>query len=197
MPNNKITFGLRNVHYSKASISTSGSWSFATPVALPGAQEFSSEVVGGSTNVYADDTLYASLVQNAGRTLTLKFTEIPDSFKTDILGYKTLANGNLVEIANAPVVTFALGFEFQGDVKARRVWYYLCNVTPISEATKSKADSIEANSISLTVTARPVEVGEDLVTNCVAAKGDSNYANFLTTAPTIPVIPTPNAGGNN
>jgi len=40
---------------------------FATPVALPGVQEFSSEVVGGSTNVYADDTLYASLVQNADR----------------------------------------------------------------------------------------------------------------------------------
>ncbi len=197
MPQNKITFGLRNVHYSIASINTSGAWSFATPVALPGAQEFSSEVVGGSTNVYADDTLYASLIQNAGRTLTLKFTEIPDSFKKDILGYKTLANGNLVEIANAPVVTFALGFEFQGDYKARRVWYYLCNVTPIAEATKSKADSIEANSVSLTITARPIEVGDDLVTNCVSAKGDSNYTNFLTTAPTVPVIPTPNSGSND
>ncbi|MCQ2798193.1 MAG: phage tail protein [Bacilli bacterium] len=194
MPQNKITFGLRNVHYSIATIDSTGAWSFATPVALPGAQEFSSEVVGGSTNVYADDTLYASLVQNAGRTLTLKFTEIPDNFKTDILGYKQLANGNLVEIANAPVVTFALGFEFQGDAKSRRVWYYLCNVTPISEATKSKADSIEANSVSLTITARPIEVGDDLVTNCVASKGDSNYTNFLTTAPVIPTIPTPNQG---
>ena len=107
MPNNKITFGLRNVHYSIATQDNNGNWSFDTPVALPGAQEFSSEVVGGSTNVYADDTLYASLVQNAGRTLTLKFTEIPDDFKTAVLGYKRLANGNLVEIANAPVVTFA------------------------------------------------------------------------------------------
>ena len=42
---NKITFGLRNVHYSIATISsTTGTWSWATPVALPGAQEFSSEV---------------------------------------------------------------------------------------------------------------------------------------------------------
>ncbi|MCH3976411.1 MAG: phage tail protein [Bacilli bacterium] len=190
MPNNKITFGLRNVHYAIGSQENNGSWSFDTPVSLPGAQEFSSEVVGGSTNVYADDTLYASLVQNAGRTLTLKFTEIPDEFKVDILGYKRLANGNLVEIANAPVVTFALGFEFQGDLKARRVWYYLCSVTPIGESTKSKADSIEANSVSLTITARPIEVGDHLVTNCVSAKGDSNYTNFLTTAPAIPEIPT-------
>ena len=94
-----------------------------------------------------------------------------------------------MEIANAPVVTFALGFEFQGDAKARRVWYYLCNVTPIAEATKSKADSIEANSTTLNITARPIEVGDDLITNCVAAKGDSNYTNFLTTAPVIPEIP--------
>ena len=84
MPNNKITFGLRNVHYAIANQDNNGNWSFDTPVALQGAQEFSSEVVGGSTNVYADDTLYASLVQNAGRTLTLKFTEIPDEFKTAV-----------------------------------------------------------------------------------------------------------------
>ena len=192
MPNNKITFGLRNVHYAIANQDNNGNWSFDTPVALQGAQEFSSEVVGGSTNVYADDTLYASLVQNAGRTLTLKFTEIPDEFKTAVLGYKRLANGNLVEIANAPVVTFALGFEFQGDAKARRVWYYLCSVTPIAEATKSKADSIEANSVTLNITARPNEVGDDLITNCVSAKGDSNYTNFLTTAPVIPEIPASN-----
>ena len=173
MPNNKITFGLRNVHYAIANQDNNGNWSFDTPVALQGAQEFSSEVVGGSTNVSADDTLYASLVQNAGRTLTLKFTEIPDEFKTAVLGYKRLANGNLVEIANAPVVTFALGFEFQGDAKARRVWYYLCSVT-------------------LNITARPIEVGDDLITNCVSAKGDSNYTNFLTTAPVIPEIPASN-----
>ena len=189
MPNNKITFGLRNVHYAIATQDSNGNWSFDTPVSLPGAQEFSSEVVGGSTNAYADDTLNASLVQNAGRTLTLKFTEIPDNFKTAVLGYKALANGNLIEIANAPVVTFAFGFEFQGDTKARRVWYYLCSVTPIAEATKSKADSIEANSVTLNITARPIEVGDSLVTYCVSATGDSSYASFLTTAPVIPEIP--------
>lgn len=189
MSHNKITFGLRNVHYSLAHQANNGDWSFDAPIALPGAQEFSSEVVGGSTNVYADDTLYASLVQNAGRTLTLKFTEIPDNFKKSVLGYKELANGNLVEVANAPVVTFALGFEFQGDAKARRVWYFLCNVTPIAEATKSKSDSIEANSVTLNITARPIEVDDDLIVNCVSNKGDDNYVNFLTTAPVIPNIP--------
>lgn len=188
MANNKITYGLRNVHYSIATQGNDGSWSFATPIALPGAQEFTSDIVGGATAVYADDIVIANLIQNAGRTLTLKLTEITDEFKKSVLGYKALENGNLIEIANAKPVTFALGLEFQGDVKARRAWFYLCNVTPISESTKTKADSAEANAVTLNITARPIEVGNYLVTNAVAALGDSNYSNFLTTAPTLPTI---------
>lgn len=188
MANNKVTFGLTNVNYSVATQGDDGKWTFATPVRLPGAQEFTSDIVGGSSTVYADDSVIYTLVQNAGRTITLKLTEVSDEFKKDILGYKQLANGNLVEVANAPIVTFALGLEFQGDAKARRTWFYLCNVTPINESSKSKTDSVEANSITLNITARPIEVGDYLVTNVVSAKGDSNYATFLTSAPVLPVI---------
>lgn len=188
MANNKITFGLRNVHYSIARQNSDGSWSFDTPVALPGAQEFTSEIVGGSTSIYADDILYAKLVQNAGRTLTLKFTNITDEFKINVLGYKRTVEGNLVEVANAPVVTFALGLQFDGDAKQRRVWYFLCTVNPIGEATKSKTESAEANATTLTITAQPIEVGDHLITNVVASYGDSNYSTFLTSAPTIPEV---------
>lgn len=188
MANNKVTFGLTNVYYSKATIGTSGAWEFATPVRLPGAQEFTSDIVGGSTAVYADDSVIYTLIQNAGRTLTLKLSELTDEFKVDILGYKKLESGNLIEIANAPVVTFALGMEFQGDVKARRVWFYLCTVTPIGESSKTKADSVEANSVTLNITVRPIESGDYLITNAVSSKGDSNYATFLTSAPVVPVI---------
>lgn len=188
MANNKITYGLRNVHYSIATQGNDGTWSFGTPVALPGAQEFTSDLVGGSTAVYADDIVIANLVQNAGRTITLKLTELTEEFKLNVLGYKRLENGNIVEIANAKTATFALGLEFQGDAKARRAWFYLCSVTPISESTKSKTDSAEANAVTLNITARPIEVGDYLITNTVAALGDSNYTNFLTTAPSTPVI---------
>lgn len=194
MANNKITFGLKNVHYSIATQTEGGVWSFATPVALPGAQEFTSDIVGGSSSVYADDIVYSVISQSAGRTITLKFTEITEEFKIAVLGYKRLANGNLIEIANAKPVTFALGLEFDGDVKHRRVWFYLCNVTPISESSKTKADSIEANSTTLNITCRPLEDDGYLVINCVADETNSNYSSFLTTAPSKPVIPTPNSG---
>lgn len=187
--NNIVSFGLRNVHYSIATQSDDGTWTFATPVAFPGAQEFNSDIIGGSTTVRADDIVVAQLNQNGGRTLTLKVTEVPDELKINVLGYKKTSEGNLVEITNAPVVTFALGVEYQGDVKARRVWYFLCNVTPINEATKSKTESIEANAITLNITVRPIALDdEQYTTHSIASKGDSNYETFLTTAPKLPEV---------
>ena len=189
MANNIVTFGLTNVHYAKATQATDGSWTFATPARLKGAQEFTSDIIGGSTPVYADDQVVATLNQNAGRTISLKVTELPDEFKTDILGYKKLDNGNLVEIANAPVVTFALGIQFSGDVKARRVWYFLCTVTPVSDGTKSKTESVEANATTLTITVRPIEANDDnLVNQITASKGDANYDTFFASVPAIPNI---------
>ena len=189
MANNIVTFGLTNVHYAKATLGSDGTYTYATPVKLNGAQEFTSEIIGGSTPVYADDQVVATLNQNAGRTLTLKVTELPDEFKQEILGYKKLDNVNLVEVANAPVVTFALGIQFSGDFKARRVWYYLCTVTPVGDATKSKTDSVEANSTSLTITVRPIAAnGDKLINQITASKGDQNYESFFSSVPDVPTI---------
>lgn len=188
MATNKVTFGLKNVRYSLATQSAAGEWSFGSSEALPGAQELSTEVIGGSQSIYADDAVIATLVQNAGRNISLKITELPDDFKVAVLGYKKLTNGNLVEVTNAGVKTFALGFEFQGDAKGRRVWFYLCSITPINEATKTKGESVEANEITLTIVARPIEVGNFLITHIIANSEDANYATFLTSAPELPTI---------
>ena len=185
---NKVTFGLTNVHYALATQGVDGSWTFATPKRLEGAQEITTEAIGGSTQVYADDKVIATLVSNSGTTVTLKFTEIDDEFKKDIFGFKTDSNGNFVEVINNQTKTFALGYEIQGDNKARRIWYYLCTATPSGDASKSKADSIEANSISLTITARPIEAGNNLVLRVIASVGDTNYTSFLTNTPALPTL---------
>ena len=185
MPN-KITFGLRNVHYALANFAEDA-WTFDTPKTLIGAQEFSSELVGGTSQVYADDKIFHTLVSNSGATITLKLTELSDEFKKDVFGYAEDSNKNLVEVTNADVKTFALGYEIQGDSKARRVWYFLCTATPVGQSTKSKAASIEANSVSLTITARPIEINDREVLRVIAAKGDTNYETFFdkVTLPTI------------
>jgi hypothetical protein len=165
---NKVTFGLTNVHYALATQAEDGSWTFATPKRLEGAQEITTEAIGGSTQVYADDKVIATLVS--------------------IFGVLEDTNGNLVEVVNGETKTFALGYEIQGDIKARRIWYFLCTATPSGDASKSKADSIEANSITLNITARPIESGDNLILRVIAGVGDANYAAFLTTAPALPTF---------
>jgi len=185
---NKVTFGLTNVHYALATQTIDGSWTFATPKRLEGAQEITTEAIGGNSQVYADDKVIATLVSNSGSNVTIKFTEIDEAFKKDIFGFLEDTNGNLVEIVNAETKTFALGYEIQGDQKARRIWYYLCTATPTGDASKSKADSIEANSIELSITARPIEAGNNLILRVIAGVGDVNYNTFLTTAPALPTF---------
>lgn len=185
---NKVTFGLKNVHYALATQAEDGSWTFATPKKLEGAQEITTEAIGGSTQVYADDKVLATLVSNSGTNVTLKFTEIGDQFKKDVFGLLEASNGNLVEVVSNQAKTFALGYEIQGDIKARRIWYYLCTATPTGDASKSKADSIEANSVSLNITARPIESGNNLIIRAIANLGDVNYNAFLTSAPALPTF---------
>jgi len=64
---------------------------YGEPIRLYGAQELSSEVIGGSERIYADDAVIATLTQNAGRNITLKLTELSEDFKTNILGYVKLS----------------------------------------------------------------------------------------------------------
>lgn len=185
---NKVTFGLSNVHYSLATVGENNTWVFSNPKRLIGAQEITTEAIGGSTQVYADDKVVATLVGNSGTTVTLKFSEIDDTFKKDIFGFKTDSQGNLVEIINTETKTFALGYEIQGDIHARRILYFLCTATPIADGSKTKADSIEANAITLNITARPIESGNDLIMRSISYPDNPNYASFLSSTPVVPTF---------
>jgi phi13 family phage major tail protein len=185
---NKVTFGLSNVHYALATEGPDGSWTFGTSKRLPGAQEFASEIIGGETPVFGDDRILVVLYSRSGVKITLKLTEIDDEFKKDVLGYQADTHGNLIEVINSETKTFALGFEIQGDVKARRVWFYLCTASPAGESSKSKTESVEANALSLTITARPIQVGTSEITHAPSYAGSDNYATYLTSSPTLPVF---------
>ncbi|MCL2521255.1 MAG: hypothetical protein FWE36_00170 [Erysipelotrichales bacterium] len=179
---NKVSFGLTNVYYAKLSDEDSRI-EYDLPLRLHGAQELSHEVIGGSERVFADDRVFAVLSQNAGRSVTLKLTELDNDFKIKILGYRELSNGNIIEVANAKTEKFALGFELQGDKLARRTWFYKCSIVPINEATKTKGESAEANAITLDIVAEPIEVGSEMITFITAHKNDQNYEEFLTRRP--------------
>lgn len=153
---NKIKYGLCNVYYAVATIAANGSATYGTPVHIPGAVSMSLSAEGSITKEYADDIDYAELNESTGYSGDLEMEIIPDSFLKDVLGFAEDANGILYEDADAPVVHFALLYEFSGDVhKTRRVMYN-CTSTRPAEGSKTKGETIEVQHETLTLSAVPV-----------------------------------------
>ncbi|MRD10129.1 phage tail protein, partial [Bacillus thuringiensis] len=59
MPENKVSYGLKNVHYVPYNV-TDGVVTFKTPIPMPGAVELTNEPRGDLIEFYADDMLYYS-----------------------------------------------------------------------------------------------------------------------------------------
>lgn len=151
---NKVKFGIKNCHYAVATIAANGSATYATPVALPGAVSLSMDAQGDLTPFYADDVEYYVDNQNNGYSGNLELALIPDSFKKDVLGYAADANGVLYENADAPVVHFALLFEFSGDKHAKRHALYNCvsGRPAVSGSTKTNTAEPQTETLAITST---------------------------------------------
>lgn len=176
---NKIKFGLKNVHYAKATIASDGSATYATPVAIPGAVNLTMDPEGDSTTFFADNVEYATFNANAGYSGNLEIALVPESFSEDILGDVEDQNGLLVEDANAPTVHFALLFEFDGDVKATKHVLYNCTAQRPSINGQTKTTTVDVNTETLNISAKSIH---DATNNkdWVKAKANEGASKYST-----------------
>jgi len=181
MAENKIKYGLKNVYYAKATIATNGSATYSTPVAIPGAVNLSLEPQGETTKFYADNIVYWTGVNNQGYEGDLEIARVPDSFKTDILGYIVSEKNVLVEDVNAPAVHFALLFQFEGDEKATRHIIYNCTATRPSAAGSTKNENIEPQTETITISATSIYVSTLGTGGADIVKGESYSSTDATT----------------
>ena len=158
---NKIKYNLKNVHAAIQSRDGSGGYSYATPIAIPGAVSLSLEANGETSPFYADGLVYFRSVSNNGYSGDLEIALIPDWFREQVLKEIKDNNGVLVENNNdVDPVYFALLFEFDGDKKAIRHVMYNCSVSsrPTVESS-TKEENIEPGTETLSLSADPRDDG--------------------------------------
>ena len=93
MPNNKVKFNLKNVHYALLTL-TGNTPSYGMPVPVPGAVSLSLDANGEPENFYADGLVYYVINNNMGYDGDLELAMIPESFRTEVLN-EALDDGGL------------------------------------------------------------------------------------------------------
>lgn len=157
---NKVKYNLKNVHAAKLTKSTTGTFTYSTPQAIPGAVSISLDAEGETSPFYADGIVYFRSTSNNGYSGDLEIALIPEWFRTDILKEVKDSNGVLVEKATiSETEKFALLFEFDGDSKAIRHVLYNCSASRPSIESETKEDTIEPGTETLSLTADPREDG--------------------------------------
>lgn len=178
MPENKVTFGLKNVHYATYTVAD-GTITYEKPKKVPGAVEISLEPRGEMSEFYADDILYYSASNNQGYDGTLNIANIPEQFAIDCLGeVKDETDMVITEKSNGVGKNFALLFEFDGDAKAIRHVLYNCSANRPKIASSTKTNNKEPNTNELTFVASPRETDLAVKTKTTVSTTDAIYNNW-------------------
>lgn len=183
---NKIKYGLKNAHYAVVT-ETNGVITYGTPVKMPGSVNLSLSASGDAVQFYADDGTFYEDYTNNGYEGSLELALIPDSFKTDVLGFTLDANGAIIENADAKAKKFALMYEFDGDAhKVRHVDLYCSASRPNIEGS-TKTNTKEPKTETLNITARPRPDTYDV--HAKLNQGKTGYDTFFESVyEPVPVI---------
>ena len=176
---NKIKYGISKCYYAVATDDGTGTLTYDTPVALPGAVSLSLEAQGDTNTFYADNIAYFTSSANNGYQGDLELALLPDAFRVDVLGETLDAQkGFYIEKANVPTVEFALLFQFEGDENATRHCMYRCTASRPATNGSTKGESIEPQTESITITAMPRISDEVVKARCPYSA--NAYANWFT-----------------
>ena len=181
---NKIKYGLKSVYFAVATIANNGTATYATPVAFPGAVSLSLTANGDNPIFYADNVAYWTGNGNNGYSGTLEMAYITDEFREKVLNEVKAETGVYVESLNAPIVHFALLFQFEGDDKGTRHVLYNCTASRPDVAGNTKGEQIEPQTETINLDCKSIyNATLDIDTvKARATEGATPYNNwFLTT----------------
>lgn len=176
MAENKVRFGLKNVHYAVLTEGSTNVW--ATPVAVPGAVSLDLEANVASEDFYADNVAYYRTFANNGYNGTLEMAKISESMLADIWGIAAGTDNVIREYADAQPKPFALLFQIDGDADQELNVLYRC--LPSSKPTagsQTTEDTATPVTQSFDFSALPLVTGADNQQGLIKARTGSATAS--------------------
>lgn len=163
MSENKVRLNVKNVHYAVLTETISQgvhTYSFATPVAMPGCVALNLPKVGSREDFYADGTVYYTAYSNQGYEGDLELARVPDSFFKDVFGDNLDATSKiLTENANVEPKRFALLFQEDGDQNARCAVLYNCTAERPPEGANTSTETKTPQTQTMSIRVVPLADG--------------------------------------
>lgn len=182
MTENKVKFGLKNLHIAVREGNTPG-----TVVSLPGAVSLSLDPQGEQSIFYADNIAYYVTQSNQGYSGDLEVAKFPDAIRQALWGEVLQATDKvLYELATTEPAVFDLGFQIEGDQQERLVWLYGCTATRPTLGSTTIAESKEVQTETCTITSSPLANG--LVKSVTTAETTAAVKSAWFTAVYVPTI---------
>ena len=195
----KVFYGLSNVHYAKLTESTNPetgkvTTSYGSPKKWPGAVNIQLDPSGNPTFFSADNIAYYALANNRGYEGDYECASIPEDVQIDTLGRTKDQNGLIVETDKDEVSYFALMFEFETDISARRYCFYkVClaqrpsvgsETVDVNSDLSVKTESVKFRAVPRTDAVTIDGIEKHLVKCCTGKDTDPQaYADFYSAVP--------------
>ena len=163
MAENKVQFNLKNVYYAvlTETVTASGTtYSWATPVKVPGAVNLSLEAQGDINPFYADGIVYYQTVANNGYEGDLEMARFIDQMMMDVWGWTEGATSKVMtEHADVEPKYFALLFQIDGDAGNEFYVLYKCSGTRPGISSTTNTETKDPQTQSSTISAIPLDDG--------------------------------------
>lgn len=182
MAENKVRFGLSNVHYAILTEGTTNAW--ATPVAVPGAVSLTVDANVASSDFYADNVAYYRTFANNGYTCTLEMARISEAMLSDVFGMAADSTGVIREKAGVEPKPFALMFKVEGDQDDEDYLFYRClpSTKPSEGSQTTSENGAEPQTQSFDFSALPLVTGADVQKGLIKAKTGSTATTAVKSA---------------
>lgn len=174
---NKVTFGLENVHWSKPTVETGGSISYSKPEKLSGSIELQLDPQSTDIKLKADNIDYYVSASNDGYTGKVIMYNVPEEFLQYAVGEEKV--GELIaERSNSQGKPITLLFQIEGDVHAVR--HCLTQVVVKRPKVNSKTkDGSNFNNVELEFISSPRATDKVVKYKTSKNTSEETYNNFF------------------